>query len=775
MLPSIETSKRCTFAMTALAIAVASTQTLAADKITNEDYAFENGEALAGIVVSGENSSNVTGTDILIRTEDNASPGINAQGTDADHLATLKIGSDDTESVRVETKLTQGGAAGANLIKDTNAVINGKTIEFTNDANLNDAAALRLQGKGTKLIGSASTESIRIENSGYYGLVVLLTNNAETKLTAKNITIATHKANGSAIHVQNSVTDETGPNNYAPLRLEGDRIRLDADTGITALSHANITVVGDLVIDAYDAISARGDSIVSINADGKHSTQITGNVNFNYDDETSGSNINGKISINLNGEGSYWNGAAVKYWSKGVMPDDPTLNVVKDFHLTVADGAQWNAAVVENPNYKGSVWKEAALNKLELNNGIVNVIGTDHKLAVETLSGTGGTVNLETKLANDGAITSAKFVVTDEESAANAKLVAKLVGITADDVTAEDAASALADAVAYAGETEGHVAEGDLRGAISTKIVDGKVQEGSTTQDSNTKLDDLVGVNASALVQWRNEINHLTKRMGDLRANSGEVGAWARIYGGESRWDSGSVEMKSTSVQAGGDVKLSDEWIVGGAFSYTDSSLDLVNGDADGESYGLAAYATRMAENGVFMDFVARYGYLKNDIRSGNMKLDTDSNAFSLSTEVGHHFEVVEGAYVEPQIEITYGYVTGDEVRASNGVKIEQDDFQSLVGRVGVRTGFDLPQKAGTLYATASYSYEFLGDAEGTASKAGDRVKLDADLDGGWFTYGIGAQFRMSASAYAYGELERTTGGDVENPYRFNVGCRWMF
>ena len=52
---------------------------------------------------------------------------------------------------------------------------------------------------------------------------------------------------------------------------------------------------------------------------------------------------------------------------------------------------------------------------------------------------------------------------------------------------------------------------------------------------------------------------------------------------------------------------------------------------------------------------------------------------------------------------------------------------------------------------------------------------MNTDLDGGWFTYGIGAQFMIGDSAYAYGELERTTGGEVENPYRFNVGCRWMF
>ena len=52
---------------------------------------------------------------------------------------------------------------------------------------------------------------------------------------------------------------------------------------------------------------------------------------------------------------------------------------------------------------------------------------------------------------------------------------------------------------------------------------------------------------------------------------------------------------------------------------------------------------------------------------------------------------------------------------------------------------------------------------------------MNEDLGGGWVTYGIGAQFMMGGSAYLYGELERTSGGDIDNPYVFNVGLRWNF
>lgn len=346
-------------------------------------------------------------------------------------------------------------------------------------------------------------------------------------------------------------------------------------------------------------------------------------------------------------------------------------------------------------------------------------------------------------------------------------------------LTADDFANTeeLSEMVQVKTVTEGasittYAAEGDIKGAMTLK----QDANGTTSYTAdNTKLESFKGVNASALVQWRNQINHLTKRLGDVRHQSGDIGAWARVYGGEYKWgDMNRVDMQTTTVQVGGDARVGD-WIVGGAFSYSDSSYDLDNGEGDGDMYSLAVYGTRTFEKGSYVDFVARYGYIKNDITAGNMGVDFDSNAFSLSVEGGHTYKFMERAYVEPQIELTYGFAQGDDATASNGVKIEQDDYQNLVTRIGFRTGFDFPKDAGTIYAHASYSYDFLGEADGTASQGGQHASLDEDLGGGWVTYGIGGQFRMGESTFAYGELERSTGGDVDNPWAFNVGLRHLF
>lgn len=324
-----------------------------------------------------------------------------------------------------------------------------------------------------------------------------------------------------------------------------------------------------------------------------------------------------------------------------------------------------------------------------------------------------------------------------------------------------------------------YIGEGALWDAL-TVGADGSY----TTDKANSKLEGFKGVNAAALVQWRDQVNHLTKRLGDVRQQPSGIGAWARVYGGESKWgsSSNSVDMMSTTVQVGGDGRIGD-WIVGGAFSYTDSDLDLDKGNGDGDLYGLAIYGSRLFDSGAYIDVVARYGRIKNDVNSGGMEFSTQNNAFGVSIESGHQFKFMERAYIEPQVELSYGYATGDNDSAttriegtSYRVKIDQDDYQTLAARIGFRTGFDFPENAGTIYAHASYSYDFLGDADGTASVAGQgRRSLDQDLGGGWFTYGVGTQFRIGQSTFAYGELERTSGGDVENPYLFNIGLRHVF
>lgn len=682
------------------------------------------------------------------------------------------------------------------------------------------------QGNGTTkantvTIGDESTQTVVLDGTanlnqdGWISTTAVYAQGAGAVVDIRANESVSIISNDIGVMGQSNTQDATRPENAARVTIQSRDVSITADNqAVMAFSNStiNISATNNIYIQGASAIDTRGNSLININADNQaQRVTLIGDVVFETpnapgDAQNSGNIINSEVNINLTSAESSWTGRAYQYYrvqnGDGTYTDvenvelnaDPYVGNVTDFVLNMSNGATWTVtgdSFVNTANVsEGSAIilseNAEALNAqtVALNDGTISLKSTQQRMSVNSLSGTGGTVNVATSANNGGGFTTATLTVGSVDSTAGTlpSLAVKYTGINADDLTNPEAdMKTLGEQSIKLTEGE-HIAqvrtveEGDIRGSV-TQIVDKDGTVTGTTTAANVKLADYSSLNAMSLVQWRNEINHLTKRLGDIRAAEGSIGAWARVYGGESQWGSGNeVEMDHTTIQVGGDYRVNNHWIVGGAFSYTDSDADLAKGAATGDSYSLAAYATYMADGGSFLDLIARYGYLKNDIDSGNMSLETGSSAFSLTAEMGHTFRFMEErAYIEPQVEFTYGFVSGDDDTASNGVKIEQDDFQSFVTRVGVRTGFDFPKKAGTIYGMVSYSYDFLGDADGMASEGNLRQALSEDLGGGWVSYGIGAQVMFGKSSYFYGELERTSGGEVDNPYLFNAGVRITF
>ena len=282
------------------------------------------------------------------------------------------------------------------------------------------------------------------------------------------------------------------------------------------------------------------------------------------------------------------------------------------------------------------------------------------------------------------------------------------------------------------------------------------------------------GVNAAALVAWRDEVAYTNQRMEFLRDNSHAYGAWAQVYGGESSYDDASVDLKTTTVQVGADAAIGD-WVAGAAFSYMSGDADMTNGQADTDAYTLSVYANRTFDSGLFVNALARYGRLSTDATAGNMDGSYDNNAFSIGGNVGYRITFAEQAFVEPMFGLQYAYVTGDDYEASNGVKVEQDNFDALIASLGARVGFDFAKDAGKFYARASVNHDFLGEIDGKASKADLAESMYVDLGGTWFTYGVGTQFNITDNLSVWGNLDRTSGGEVSTNYMMNAGKRYVF
>lgn len=670
-------------------------------------------------------------------------------------------------------------------------------------------AAVIVDGGNTRaepslILGNSATQTIKINSQGAATVGLWAWRSGQITVEGKDLVVhVTADLNknpaGKAYGIlaqNNSVPNDNQPdkatviinaeNTYVKADYVGELTEDAAIAALLAMSEGHLHINGNLYAEGRYALVARGDSVVRINESNTKTIQLIGDIDFNYDKESSGTGVNADVLVNLSNADSFWKGSATVSYGSGKPSDEEKLSV-KNFQLGLSNGAQWNPTVVKETDGETTGTTQLAVNKLTFNDGIINLQTAGQTVEIKKMSGTGGTINAEATKDDDGNFISSTVWIGEVSNTdgSTPSMTVKYTGITADDLSdvAADMKS-LADQTIKVGEdgtgTQDavdqtfNVDEGNIRGAVTSGYdADGNL---STHQAKNAKLTDYGALNSMTFVQWRNEINHLTKRLGDIRASESNIGAWARVYGGESQWKSNSeIEMDHTTIQVGADYRINNHWIVGGAFSYTDSDADLVKGQAKGDSYSLAAYATYLADGGSYLDLIARYGYLDNELTSGNMSVDTKSNAFSLSVETGHMFRIMEQAYIEPQIEVTYGFISGDDATASNGVRLDQDDFQSLITRVGVRTGFEFPEKAGTIYAMLSYFYDFLGDADGTASQGGLREALNEDLGGGWVSYGIGAQFKLGDNAFAYGELERTSGGEIDNPYLFNVGFRWNF
>lgn len=316
------------------------------------------------------------------------------------------------------------------------------------------------------------------------------------------------------------------------------------------------------------------------------------------------------------------------------------------------------------------------------------------------------------------------------------------------------------------------VEQGLVNDAVTADVDEnGQLFNVHTTKNTNLASYGSIAVLGAFL--WRHDMNDLTKRMGELRDSPQGVGVWARAYGSEQEY--GGVDATNTSIQVGADYDVGYGWKVGGAFTYTDGSSDFSNGNAEHDSYGFAVYGSWLSENGQFVDLIAKYSRLDTDFAVNGMNGSYDNNAWSISAEYGWRFKLAELAFVEPQVELTYGTLFGDDITASNGVRIEQDDFTSFIGRIGVRSGFYFPEKKGNIYARFSVLHDFDGEMESKASLGRARNTVTDDLGGTWVEYGVGANFNWTDRTYSYVDLERNSGGEVRENWRWNVGLRHVF
>lgn len=490
--------------------------------------------------------------------------------------------------------------------------------------------------------------------------------------------------------------------------------------------------------------------------------------------------------------GSKWTGAT--YSTVGTKQErDETLK--HRTNLLLADNSHW---AVTDDSFVTTL-------KADSDSDVEILAGTAEKqtkLSIDKLdSGVRVNVNDNTSLTVGKTAKPAAAVLADGEATIH-ELDVRFKGlenadvaVQADNVSTKLVASAnlrdghdddtIIRAMAKAVDTKEETVRFELEQGLFSDGVSGTVShEGDDTLQVN-KTNRTTNENALAVadtgsilfMQWRAETDDVMQRMGDVRS-SGKTGLWVRHYGGRSEFGSSdydylALQMGADRLVYDGDVKV----LAGAAFSYTDGDAKYSTGTSDAKSYAFTAYGELLTQSGSFLTAALKYGALRNEVElSKTIDGEFRADAWAFSVETGHRFALAKSFFVEPHVGLTYAKVNGDSFRVGDNASVKQDDFDSLVGGVGLTLGFSCPNDRGDVYLRLDQKYDFQGETStGFYSNGREVNRFDKDLGGSWFEIGLGAKARLTESLTGYAEFETAQSGEVETPFRWNLGLRYTF
>lgn len=580
--------------------------------------------------------------------------------------------------------------------------------------------------------------------------------------------------NGLSIS-EGSVVEIYGNSSFKVSGYQGDAISVTQNSTLRFFNSEQIELSSSG--NGSSAISAESSTIelVNSNVTSFFSNSVTGiDLSNSTLSLSEGSTINtstrrteiNNSTISLTGESSVTTNRLLG--SGSVVADENSTvtvnqNMEVDGSVSLTDSSlSAQTATISNGGLEVAGQSTYTSDSLALNNADMNLSGeTGQKVDISSLTGE----NVEYYLGNTQA-----DITIDSANVTNLTLHASgdvndAVSGDANEALSQFGITNLQNTENVALQMDEGMYTGETTGVVGADGVSNVTTKTNTLMQSNLEL-----ASAAPLALNRIMLTDLRKRMGDIRSDEGNYGAWARYDGGRLSGSNG-LENNFHSIHIGGDAKLG-QWRLGAGFSYTNGDVDYARGNADMDAYGLELYGMWLGESGQFVDIVARVSSADTDMQVDASKTGSmDTMAYSLSAEFGWRFALTEQFYVEPQIEAAYTYIDTDDLNIDSA-SYEFDTVNSLTGRAGFAAGVQFPDKIGDLYVHASVVHEFSGDAEITG---GNGSKYSIDGQDTWYEYGLGATFHLTDSTYMWADLQRTSGAVLDEDWRANVGVRYSF
>ena len=599
------------------------------------------------------------------------------------------------------------------------------------------------------------------------------------KAEAENLSI---KGSDYAIYANDRVDAQL--NATGDINISGSNYAISANknTDIQLKSGQNLNILSDTwgIVSFDSTVNAQADNAINIKG-----TVWTsgGHITVGKDSSTLQTVINGDLTAKnsgyitafVNNAGSSFTGNTTDAHWQDVNTRDAGN---KGIHLTLNDGSVWN-----------DFDSDSTIQVLDTSKAKVDMQDDKFKgLFIGTLKGDKSTFNMDID-AGTNTNNSDRLYIAGTHTGNHY--------ITLNNVNADGNTDGAAGTVLVSVKDEqGNFFANDKEGSLYWNKYTLDMQDSATdgyTKDwylkkvefipskPTTSVDAVDATQRLAFANWV-EDDKLMQRMGDLRhETNNEEGVWVRVKGGKYSGD--GFSNRHTMYQLGYDdvVKNTDKLkrYQGVAFSYDDGKNSFNRGSGKLKAKSIGFYSTELRNKGHYLDLALKIYDADSDFTvfdSEGKKITGafDNTGISLSAEYGRKKYLDEHWSIEPQAQLTLGYLGGARYTTSNGIYVSQSDPNSVLGRIGCNFMYDMDKK-NTVYLKANWLHQFAGNYGVTLTNGNDSLRIDNHDHDTWFEYGLGFACMIGKNNHLYADVERSTGGSLRKDWQWNAGMFWTF
>lgn len=644
---------------------------------------------------------------------------------------------------------------------NTNTIISADNVSITTNNNNNNAStgyhgaglyALAYQNTGKANLNLTANKNLSVISTGYalytYGSVT-------STLNAKNIDLTSSKS--YAIYSSNNSNNTLTANT---LNISGNGF------SITAYSDSTVNAQADNAINIKGTVWTSGGHITV----GKDSSTLQTVINGDLTAEN-----NGYITAFVNNAGSSFTGNTTDAHWQDVNTRDAGN---KGIHLTLNDGSVWN-----DFDY------DSTIQVLDTSKAKVDMQDSHFKgLFIGTLKGDKSTFNMDidagthtgnhyitlNNVNSEGKIDGAAGTVLVSVNNEQGKFFANdhegslyWYKYSLDSKPNEQAGSIY--------NTDWYLKEVEVIPALPLGPAS------STKPKPTTSVDAVDATQRLAFANWV-EDDKFMQRMGDLRyETNNEAGVWMRVKSGKYSGD--GFSNRHTMYQLGyDDVVKENEKLKryqGVAFSYNDGKNSFNRGSGKLKAKSICFYSTDLRKKGHYLDlgfkiYNADSDFTVFDTEGKKITGAFENSGISLSAKYGRKKYIDEHWSIEPQAQLTFGYLGGARYTTSNGIHVSQSDPNSVLGRIGCNFMYDMDEN-NTVYLKANWLHQFAGNYGVTLTNGNDSLRIDNHDHDTWFEYGFGFACMIGKNNHLYADVERSTGGSLRKDWQWNAGMFWTF